>query len=79
MRNHQVDIKSEPITKEVLKKMDLVLIATDHSQYDYEFIGKHAQIIVDTRNCMAKENPALLTFGKHEVKDYASANLYLNT
>ncbi len=55
MRNHQVDIKSEPLTKEVLKKMDLVLIATDHSQYDYEFIGKHAQIIVDTRNCMAKE------------------------
>jgi len=64
MRNHHVDIKSEPLTKEVLNKMDLVLIATDHSQYDYEFIGKHAQIIVDTRNCMAKEKPCSASIWK---------------
>ena len=33
--------------------VDCVLIATDHSQYDYGFIGEHAGLIVDTRNAMA--------------------------
>jgi UDP-N-acetyl-D-glucosamine dehydrogenase len=27
-----------------------VLIATDHSAYDWNFIVRHAQLVVDTRN-----------------------------
>ena len=27
-----------------------MLIATDHSAYDYDFIVRHAQLVVDTRN-----------------------------
>ena len=27
-----------------------MLIATDHSAYDYEFIVRHAPLVVDTRN-----------------------------
>ena len=30
--------------------MDCVLIATDHSDYDYDFVVRHAPLIVDTRN-----------------------------
>jgi UDP-N-acetyl-D-glucosamine dehydrogenase len=30
--------------------MDCVLIATDHSVYDYQFILDHANLVVDTRN-----------------------------
>lgn len=38
------------LTAEYLRSQDLVLIATDHSAYDYEFIVKHATLVVDTRN-----------------------------
>ena len=27
-----------------------MLIATDHSAYDYDFIVEHARLVVDTRN-----------------------------
>tara|TARA_Y100001978_G_C23664051_1_gene420207 strand:+ start:240 stop:1523 length:1284 start_codon:yes stop_codon:yes gene_type:complete len=55
MREHHLDIQSQPITPQTLVTADLVLIATDHSQYDYTEIGMHARIIVDTRNVMTAE------------------------
>jgi len=42
--------KSVPLTAEVLKKADCVLILTDHSKYDPNFILKHSRLILDTRN-----------------------------
>ena len=46
------------LNKENLERADAVLIATDHSNVDYEMVGKHAKIIIDTRNVMAKvKNP----------------------
>ena len=53
MRGHNLDVQSQPLNSKTLKTADVVLIATDHSQYDYDQIGKHARIIVDTRNAMA--------------------------
>jgi UDP-N-acetyl-D-glucosamine dehydrogenase len=51
MRHHDVpDLKSEPLTEQFLAKQDCVLIATDHSSYDYEFIVRHAPLVVDSRN-----------------------------
>ena len=41
---------STPLTPESLAEQDCVLIATDHSAYDYDFIVRHAQLVVDTRN-----------------------------
>ena len=41
---------STPLTAEYLAAQDCVLIATDHTAYDYEFIAKHARLVVDTRN-----------------------------
>jgi UDP-N-acetyl-D-glucosamine dehydrogenase len=41
---------SAPLTAEYLAGQDCVLIATDHSAFDYEFILKHARLVVDTRN-----------------------------
>jgi UDP-N-acetyl-D-glucosamine dehydrogenase len=32
-----------------------VLIVTDHDAVDYELIGKHAKLVIDTRNAMAKK------------------------
>jgi len=42
--------QSQPITAENLKAADVVVITTDHSQYDPEMIVKNANAVVDTRN-----------------------------
>ena len=44
------DMTSQPLTPEFLAAQDCVLIATDHSAYDYDFIVRHAQLVIDTRN-----------------------------
>lgn len=53
-REHDLKMKSVPLTPQSLKKYDLVLIATDHTCYDYDMIVTHANAIVDTRNATAK-------------------------
>lgn len=51
MRHHSpVAMDSQPLTPEFLAAQDCVLIATDHSQYDYDFIVRHARLVIDTRN-----------------------------
>ena len=47
-------MKSQPLSAEMLKGYDCVLISTDHSAYDYPFIVRHAKLVVDTRNATAK-------------------------
>jgi UDP-N-acetyl-D-glucosamine dehydrogenase len=41
---------SAELTAGYIAAQDCVLIATDHSAYDYEWIVEHAQLVVDTRN-----------------------------
>ena len=43
-------MQSVELTEENLKKVDLVLLLTDHTSYDCAFIERHAQCIVDTRD-----------------------------
>lgn len=53
-RAHDVPpMESQPLTPELLAGQDCVLIATNHSDYDYDFIVKHANMVVDTRNATA--------------------------
>ena len=55
MRHHHVpDMASTELTAEFLSKQDCLLIATDHSAYDYDFIVRHAPLIIDTRNATAE-------------------------
>ncbi|HOF40454.1 MAG TPA: nucleotide sugar dehydrogenase [Candidatus Hydrogenedentes bacterium] len=49
-RKYQFEMSSTPLTAETLERVDCVLVATDHSVYDYEFIVRHAPLVVDTRN-----------------------------
>lgn len=45
---------------ESLKRADLVLILTDHPDFDYELIEREAQRIFDTRNCLRNStNPKI--------------------
>ena len=53
-RKHNLKMKSQPETgglptPEMLKQYDCVLIATNHSAYDWEQIVENAGLIVDTR------------------------------
>jgi len=51
MRHHDVPhMSSTELTPKFLASQDCAVIATDHSAYDYEFIVKHAPLILDTRN-----------------------------
>jgi len=43
-------MRSVPIDPKMLAGYDCVLIATDHTQYDYPAIVEAAQLVVDTRN-----------------------------
>ncbi|MCA9553220.1 MAG: nucleotide sugar dehydrogenase [Myxococcales bacterium] len=45
---------SVALTPETLGAADAVLILTDHDRYDQEFINKHAQLVIDTRNATKK-------------------------
>ena len=49
MRKHYFDLKSTELTAESLARFDCVLLATNHDAFDYALIGKHSQLIVDTR------------------------------
>ncbi len=51
MRHYDVPrLASEPLTPEYLASLDVVLIATDHSVYDWEMIVRYAPLVIDTRN-----------------------------
>ena len=41
---------SSELTPEYLAAQDCVLIATDHSAYDYDFIVRNSRMVLDTRN-----------------------------
>lgn len=54
MRHHKLPaMESQELTPEFLAAQDCVLIATDHSAYDYDSIVKHSKLVVDTRNATA--------------------------
>lgn len=52
-REHDLRMKSVRLTAASLKRYDCVIIATDHSAYDYKMIVKNAKLVVDTRNACA--------------------------
>jgi UDP-N-acetyl-D-glucosamine dehydrogenase len=51
MRHYpHLSMSSADLTSEYLAAQDCVLISTDHTAYDYEYIVRHAKVVVDTRN-----------------------------
>jgi UDP-N-acetyl-D-mannosaminuronate dehydrogenase len=51
MRAHDFsNMTSVPLTEETLGNQDLVLITTDHTNIDYQWLVEHSRVIVDTRN-----------------------------
>ena len=48
-RKHQFELSAMPMDEKTLKSADLVLLATDHDDFDYLLILEKAKLIVDTR------------------------------
>jgi UDP-N-acetyl-D-glucosamine dehydrogenase len=46
------------LTKEALDRADAVVIVTDHTNVDYQFVVDHAGLVVDTRNTTGKTKPS---------------------
>ena len=57
------DLSSTELTAEFLESQNCVLIATDHSAYDYDHIVRHARLVVDTRNATSK-----VTEGREKIR-----------
>jgi UDP-N-acetyl-D-glucosamine dehydrogenase len=59
MREHNItDLRSVPLTPATVKNCDCVLIATDHSDVDYDLVCRHAALVVDTRNATGRKKRA---------------------
>jgi UDP-N-acetyl-D-glucosamine dehydrogenase len=50
MRHHSIKLQSSPLTAEFLSAQDAVVIVTDHSNVDYEFVVSNSRLVIDTRN-----------------------------
>lgn len=46
-------MESQQLTPAYLSSLDAVLIATDHTAFDYEAMVQHAPLVIDTRNATA--------------------------
>ncbi|WP_164219922.1 nucleotide sugar dehydrogenase [Virgibacillus sp. YIM 98842] len=53
---NNMETPMEKVTLEMLRNADLVLIATDHSNFDYEEIIVNSKVIFDTRNTVRSTN-----------------------
>jgi UDP-N-acetyl-D-glucosamine dehydrogenase len=52
-RKYEFGLRSVPLSEESLGAVDAVLITTDHTCIDYDFVVRSAPLVVDTRNATA--------------------------
>ncbi len=67
-------LKSVKLTKNLLSEMDLVVIATDHTSFDYDFIVQNSKKVIDTRNAtknVTKNRNKIVLLGSGAKKGYS--------
>lgn len=57
-RHDTLEMESVPDLEAALRNSDCVVVATDHSAYDWALVRKHASTIVDTRRALGSKKPA---------------------
>ncbi len=56
------------LNAELLKSYDVVVIVTDHSNIDYEFVKAQSKLIIDTRNVYkGNKDPKIIRLGAHQI------------
>ena len=53
-RKYHYDMESVELSKKNLAKYDLVLLSTDHTDYNYKFIASNSKVVLDTRNAFER-------------------------
>ena len=56
MREHSFDLKSVELTPISIAQYDVLLLATNHSKFDYQMIQDNAKLIIDTRGVYSTES-----------------------
>jgi UDP-N-acetyl-D-glucosamine dehydrogenase len=51
-RHYDIGLRSVPLREDTVSSYDAVVLATDHSVYDYEWLCSNARLIIDTRNAL---------------------------
>ena len=59
MRKYNFSLSSSVINKKNLNDTDLLLLATDHDDFDYDLIKKESKLIVDTRGRFKKSEKVI--------------------
>lgn len=57
-------VETVAVNDELLENADLVLITTDHTEFDYQNIAQKAKVVFDTRNAMKEVEPKPATYVK---------------
>jgi len=60
MRNYSFSLESIEINKKSLSLYDVVLLITDHDDFDYEMILNHSEILIDTRGVYEENRENLI-------------------
>jgi len=55
MRKYDFDLRSVELSAESLSGFDCTVIASNHADFDYDLIAKHAMLVVDTRGVYTQE------------------------
>lgn len=67
-------LKSVTLTKKLLKEVDLVVITTNHTVYDYDFIVQNSKKVIDTRNAtkdVKKNREKIVLLGSGSKEGYS--------
>ena len=60
MREHKFDLSSTTMNPENLAEFDAVVLATDHTKFDYDMICKHSNLIIDSRGVYRDTAPHII-------------------
>ncbi|MDI6623120.1 MAG: nucleotide sugar dehydrogenase [Brevundimonas sp.] len=60
MREHNFALNSVELTPDNLASFDAVVLLTDHSEFDYDAILEHADLIIDTRGKYRAAHPKVV-------------------
>lgn len=55
MREHHFDLQSVELTPNNVAEYDVLLLATNHSKFDYAMLKESAQLIIDTRGVYSED------------------------
>ena len=67
-------LKSVTLTKKLLKEVDLIVITTNHTVYDYDFIVQNSKKVIDTRNAtkdVKKNRERIVLLGSGSKEGYS--------